>query len=68
VTAARSAGPVLDALSYTVLRKPSEGVAPFTYREVSPDLFTGIFMSGMSGMRRNDPMWPTRVAPGRAEK
>jgi cytochrome o ubiquinol oxidase subunit II len=68
VTAVRSAGPVLDAGSYAVLRKPSEGVAPYTYREVSPDLFSGILMSGMSGMRRNDPIRPTGVAPERAEK
>jgi cytochrome o ubiquinol oxidase subunit II len=68
VTAVRSTGPVLDALTYAVLCKPSEGVAPLTYREVSPDLFTGILVSGMSGMRRNDAIRPTCAAPERAEK
>jgi cytochrome o ubiquinol oxidase subunit II len=68
VTAARGAGPELDAVTYAVLCRPSEATAPFTYRSVAPDLFTGILISGMSGIRRNDPMRPTCVAPERAEK
>ena len=39
VDAARSAGPALDAQAYAELVKPSEAVAPFTYRAVAPDLF-----------------------------
>jgi cytochrome o ubiquinol oxidase subunit 2 len=47
VDATRSAGPVLDAQSYADLAKPSQAVAPFTYRAVTPDLFTGIVSAGM---------------------
>ena len=44
-TAARSAGPELDAQTYADLAKPSAAVAPFTYRAVAPDLFDGIVIS-----------------------
>jgi cytochrome o ubiquinol oxidase subunit II len=43
----RSAGPVLDAGTYTALAKPSSAVAPFTYRSVAPGLFNGILGSAM---------------------
>jgi hypothetical protein len=35
-TRARSAGPVLDSQSYSELAKPSQAVAPFTYRALAP--------------------------------
>jgi cytochrome o ubiquinol oxidase subunit 2 len=45
VTATRIAGPVLDAQTYADLAKPSQAVAPFSYRAVAPDLFKGIVSS-----------------------
>ncbi|UWU94233.1 ubiquinol oxidase subunit II [Bradyrhizobium sp. CB1015] len=42
VAATRNAGPVLDALSYAVLVRPSRAVLPFTYRSVVGGLFTDI--------------------------
>ena len=42
VDSVRSAGPVLDAQTYSDLAKPSAAVAPFTFRAVAPDLFNGI--------------------------
>ena len=42
VREARETGPVLDSQSYADLAKPSKAVAPFTYRAVSGDLFSGI--------------------------
>jgi cytochrome o ubiquinol oxidase subunit 2 len=45
VDAARTAGPVLDAQAYEELVKPSQAVAPFTYRAVTPHLFTSILNS-----------------------
>jgi len=45
VDATRGAGPSLDTQSYADLAKPSEAVAPFTYRAVAPNLFDGIVMS-----------------------
>jgi cytochrome o ubiquinol oxidase subunit II len=65
VTATRSAGPVLDARAYADLAKPSEAVAPFTYRAVAPNLFDGIAKSGMG------PHFPSRLissASRRVEK
>ena len=47
VDAARSAGPVLDAHAYEELVKPSQAVAPFTYRAVGPRLFTNILSPEM---------------------
>src|SRR5215470_1744763 len=42
VAATRSAGPELDAQTYADLAKPSQAVAPYTYRAVAPGLFGGI--------------------------
>jgi cytochrome o ubiquinol oxidase subunit 2 len=42
VRQAREIGPVLDRQSYADLVKPSKAVAPFTYRAVTGDLFSGI--------------------------
>jgi cytochrome o ubiquinol oxidase subunit II len=53
VEAARATGPTLDAQAYADLGKPSKAVAPFTYRAVSPDLFSRIVMPEIS---MNDPI------------
>jgi cytochrome o ubiquinol oxidase subunit II len=46
VTATRSgSGPVLDAQTYADLVKPSQAVAPFTYRDVAPNFFNNIVIS-----------------------
>src|ERR1700704_5448841 len=47
VTAARNGGPVLDAQAYAELSRPSQAVAPFTYRAVAPELFSGVVSSGL---------------------
>ena len=39
VAATRTAGPLLDAQTYADLVKPSQAVAPYTYRAVAPGLF-----------------------------
>ena len=46
VTTARDSGPVLDAQAYADLVKPSQAVAPFTYRAVAPGLFKTIMTAG----------------------
>jgi cytochrome o ubiquinol oxidase subunit 2 len=60
----RAAGPVLDAGAYADLAKPSKAVAPFTYRDVAPDLFKAIWSSASPG----DPTRVTRSEAWRAEK
>ena len=52
VAETRGAEPVLDEHAYADLVKPTEAVTPFTYRAVTPDLFSSI-LSG--GKRPNDP-------------
>jgi cytochrome o ubiquinol oxidase subunit 2 len=47
VDATRGSGPALDTRTYAELAKPSEAVAPFTYRSVAPGLFDGIVSSVM---------------------
>jgi cytochrome o ubiquinol oxidase subunit 2 len=64
VDAARNAGPVLDGRAYADLAKPSQAVAPFTYRAVAPGLFNGILSSGM----QPDSLRLTYQAPQRTEK
>jgi cytochrome o ubiquinol oxidase subunit 2 len=44
----RETGSVLDKQGYADLVKPSEAVAPFTYRGVAPDLFGSIVNAGMA--------------------
>jgi cytochrome o ubiquinol oxidase subunit II len=46
LSAARGDGSVLDSQSYSELAKPSQAVAPFTYRAVAPDLFSTILSAG----------------------
>jgi cytochrome o ubiquinol oxidase subunit 2 len=48
VSTSHDHGPTLDAPAYAELAKPSQAVAPFTYRAVATNLFTGILQSGMS--------------------
>src|SRR5712672_3548865 len=45
VSQAREAGPALDTQSYADLAKPSQAVAPFTYRSVASGLFQQILSS-----------------------
>jgi cytochrome o ubiquinol oxidase subunit 2 len=45
VIATRGKGPTLDPENYASLAKPSEAVAPFTYRAIAPDLFEQILKS-----------------------
>jgi cytochrome o ubiquinol oxidase subunit 2 len=54
VSATRNDGPVLDPQTYSDLAKPSEAVAPFTYRKVAPNLFNGVILN--SGMQSDDPL------------
>jgi cytochrome o ubiquinol oxidase subunit II len=65
VAATRSAGPVLDAQAYADLAKPSKAVAPFTYRAIGPNLFSGILNGGMQPA---DPSQLTHPASQRAER
>jgi cytochrome o ubiquinol oxidase subunit 2 len=46
VTTTRNSGPVLDAQTYADLVKPSQAVAPFTYRAVAYGLFNTILAAG----------------------
>jgi cytochrome o ubiquinol oxidase subunit 2 len=46
LSAARNAGPMLDSQSYSELARPSQAVAPFTYRAVASDLFNTILSAG----------------------
>jgi cytochrome o ubiquinol oxidase subunit II len=43
----RETGSALDKQAYADLVKPSKAVAPFTYRAVAPELFSGIVNAGM---------------------
>ena len=65
VAATRSAGPMLDAQAYADLAKPTQAVAPFTYRALAPNLFNGI---ASSGMEREHALQLTYPASQRTEK
>ncbi len=65
VTATRTTGPVLNAQTYADLAKPSQAVAPFTYRAVAPKLFNGILSTGMQPVH---PSQLTHPESQRAEK
>ena len=65
VEATRNTGPVLDAPAYTDLAKPSQAVAPFTYRSVAPNLFNGILTAEIDTGGRSK---LTHPASHRAEK
>ena len=42
VNTTHDAGPMLDAQAYADLARPSETIAPFTYGDVAPDLFSHV--------------------------
>src|SRR3984957_4356582 len=65
VAATRGSGPELDAQAYADLEKPSQAVAPFTYRTVAPDLFGRIVMSEA---QVDDPIRRVCLASQGAEK
>jgi cytochrome o ubiquinol oxidase subunit II len=65
VDATRGAGPELNAQAYANLAKPSQAVAPFTYRAVAPGLFNGILSAGM---RPDDSPSITHPMSQRAER
>jgi cytochrome o ubiquinol oxidase subunit 2 len=47
-TATRNSGPMLDTQTYADLARPSQAVAPFTYRAIAPGLFNTILSAGSS--------------------
>jgi len=53
VTAARNSGPALDAQAYAELARPSQAVAPFTYRAVAAGLFSGVVSSTLTPCDRS---------------
>jgi cytochrome o ubiquinol oxidase subunit 2 len=63
---ARGNGPVLDEQAYAGLVKPSERVAPFTYRTIAPGLFNGIRISTVQ--LSDDEMCRSYPTSKRAEK
>jgi cytochrome o ubiquinol oxidase subunit II len=65
VDLARGAGPELNAKTYADLAKPSEAVAPFTYRAVAPGLFDSILVSEMQS---DDAMYRSHSMSMRAEQ
>jgi cytochrome o ubiquinol oxidase subunit 2 len=62
VTAARNSGPVLDAQAYAELSRPSQAVAPITYRAIAPELFSGVVNSELP------PCDPSRCIPPATER
>jgi cytochrome o ubiquinol oxidase subunit 2 len=48
VAGTRNGGPALDAAAYADLAKPSQAVAPFTYRAVAPRLFNDVVSSRLA--------------------
>jgi cytochrome o ubiquinol oxidase subunit 2 len=77
VDAARSNGPALDARAYADLVKPSSAVAPFTYRSITPNIFSTIVGGGMeadgspvetSSMPTTHSMPVNHTTPQRAER
>ena len=63
--AARDSGPALDAQAYSELAKPSQAIAPFSYRAVAPGLFSGVVSSELSPCDRSQCIPPESV---RAER
>jgi cytochrome o ubiquinol oxidase subunit 2 len=55
VATTRGSGPELTAATYAELAKPSNAVAPVTYRSVDPGLFNDILNSGISTNNSNSP-------------
>jgi cytochrome o ubiquinol oxidase subunit 2 len=67
VTATRGSGPVLDVAAYRKLAQPSHAVAPFTYRSVTPDLFSSI-LTGQWSPENSHTASDVRSASQRAEQ
>ncbi|MEI9424134.1 ubiquinol oxidase subunit II [Mesorhizobium sp. Cs1299R1N1] len=65
VTATRNTGPVLDTEAYAGLAKPSIAVAPFSYREVAPNLFKSILSTRL---QPDDPSDHSQAVEQRAQK
>ena len=58
VAATKASGPVLDQAAYTELAKQSLKVAPYSYKDVTPDLYTDIVSLKVApgpGPRPSDP-------------
>jgi heme/copper-type cytochrome/quinol oxidase subunit 2 len=71
VAATRTTGPVLDAQTYADLVKPSQAVAPYTYRAVAPGLFgeiTKLEFVSTEPSPRTDPSPHTHHAAQRADQ
>jgi cytochrome o ubiquinol oxidase subunit II len=68
VTATRATGPALDQQSYAALAKPSQGVAPFTYRAVAPDLFRAILSNSSTAAQAGDPLCLASLASQSTKK
>ena len=68
VVATRDSGPVLDTQSYAALAKPSQAVAPFSYRAVAPDLFKSILTNLTTVMQSGEPLCLAFLPSQRAEK
>jgi cytochrome o ubiquinol oxidase subunit 2 len=62
--AAHDSGPVLDTQAYAELARPSQAVAPFTYRAVAPGLFGRIVTAEVA----DDPSPRIPLASKRAER
>jgi cytochrome o ubiquinol oxidase subunit 2 len=52
-------GPALDAQSYADLAKPSKAIAPYTYRAVAADLFSGIVNTASTADDLSQPICST---------
>jgi cytochrome o ubiquinol oxidase subunit II len=61
----RGTGPALDADAYTALAKPSEAVAPATYRSVEPNLFEHIIDQTVSPPGKAGAAWHPPVQKAR---
>jgi cytochrome o ubiquinol oxidase subunit 2 len=68
VVATRDSGSVLDAQSYATLAKPSQAVAPFSYRAVAPDLFKSILTNLTTVMQSGEPLCLAFLPSQRVEK
>jgi cytochrome o ubiquinol oxidase subunit II len=68
VVATRDSGSVLDAQSYAALAKPSQAVAPFSYRAVAPDLFKSILTNLTTVMQSGEPLCLAFLPSQRVEK
>jgi cytochrome o ubiquinol oxidase subunit II len=66
VNETRGTGPALDADAYSALAKPSQAVAPATYRSVEPDLFEHIIDQTVSPPAKTGAAWcpPVQKAGG----